>query len=136
MQRRKLEYLVKRFCVDDLRELYQMIEAYGIKDFGRFVCEFLRDPSKTDDPFIATEVPEVFNEEALMCFFKRFRAKFSYMNDLCERNNTKPFFPHPDDVTESELIREDLIALRPEEELNEFYGVSSYEEYVTPPWNK
>ena len=50
------------------------------------------------------------------------------------QNDTYPFFNDPDNIKECEKTRQDLLAIKPEEIVNAFFGVDSIREYEPPKY--
>lgn len=127
MERRKLEYLTRRVNINDLKKLYGMIDYEGIYHFNQKVAEVLKEGGT-----MYGILPPEDRKELDIQFMVEYMIRFEEMNQLCIKNKTAPFFLDPTNLSECEKIREDLVESRPEEELNAFFGVSSYEEYIPP----
>jgi len=130
MDRRKLEYLLKRVNINDLKEIYWIIDTEGINGFSKKVCNCL----KTGDTMYGVLSPRE-REELDIEFMVKYMIKFDEINEICIKNKTHPLFKDPKNLIECEITREDLIKLVPEEELNKFFKVSDFKEYIPPVYD-
>ena len=129
MERIKLEYLLKRLKIEDLKEYYYLIDVRGIFTFDEYVCEILGNP-ECKNTIILSRFSWDKNDRQFACCIKYYKDLFKHLNKLCTRNNTYPLFPHPKNLVECIKIREDLVKEVPEEELNAFYGVAKFQDYI------
>ena len=124
----KLFYLAKEMPIKASKELASRMDVSGFGDFSMMYSRYLENP-ETKDPLILSIIPGYTNPECVREFNEMYAEKFEKINELCKRNGVKPLFPEPKNIKECELIRRDLVKERTEDELNAFFGVSSFREY-------
>lgn len=129
---RKIYYISRRLDINDKKRVGFIMDYECIYDFNSYVHEFLLNPN-TEDKLVLAVVPgcgyikDLFNK-----FIREYINKFKEINNIFIRNHSYPPFPHPEDITESETIRYELVKIYPEEELNKFYGVENRWDYEPP----
>lgn len=129
MDRCKLEYMIRNFSAEDRSEIiFRMTDTRDW--FNTFVRDFLLEPDMND--IIKLSLAGIHKPEQIETWKEIFASRFKYLNELCLRNKTMPFFDNPDDLRESELMREELLKRVSERYLNAWFGCDSYYSYKPP----
>lgn len=134
--RMKIEYLSKNMKLDEYKELLHMLDSQNSIRFNPVVQDFLMDPATTDPDKLAIVPCSMLGQEYIDRYINKYRKIFRDINTFCMEHRTHPLFPDPDDVTASLLIRNDLVDPMPEDFLNGFFGVKSYDEYTPSVYQK
>ena len=129
MDRCKLEYMLRNFNAEDKEEIiYRMTDSRDW--FNSRIVDFLLAPDMKDP--IKLSMAGIHKPEQIESWKKIYASRFKYLNEICLRNKIEPFFKNPDDLTESELTREDLLKKMSERVLNSWFGCDSYYSYNPP----
>ena len=135
MKRSKFEYLIKNLPQKQKWDLIEKVDPNGNYDFNYLVEKFLKEPD-TKDPFMLLAVPNYLDPVFVENYKQKYVKKFEEINELCIKNKIKPFFENPTNLRECELIREDLCEQVNESELNEFFNVKSFRDYIPPVYEE
>ena len=128
---RKIDYIVKNTPISFRKKFDALIDTNGTGDFVYSISRFLENP-ETKDVLTLSIIPGYHNKINIENFIEKYRQKFRYMNELLIENEVAPIFPNPDNVSESELIRRELVKIYPEYEINLYFGTESYASYERP----
>ena len=128
---RKIDYIVKNTPISFRKKFDALIDTNGTGDFVYSISRFLENP-ETKDVLTLSIIPGYHNKINIENFIEKYRQKFRYMNELLIANEVAPIFPNPDNVSESELIRRELVKIYPEYEINLYFGTESYSAYERP----
>lgn len=131
MDRCKLEYLIRKFSSADKEEIIQLFDPEGRNYFHSLARDFLMNPD-TKDVYTLSFIPANYKIENIENTKILYRQIFKRMNELFIANKTCPVFDNPADLTACELTRRDMLLKRSEKQLNEFFGVESFYDYVPP----
>ena len=135
MDRCKLEYMIKRFDFKEKKEIIKLMDPYGDYEFKKDISRFLLNPSTTDEEvLINLPLIQYFPEEREI-LINHFIEQYKLINEFCIKNNTYPFFKDPNNVSECEKTRLDIVRILPEQYINKFFGVDSLGEYEPPKYN-
>lgn len=130
--RRKIDYLTNNWSISLLRELYALLDLKGNGRFYPDICKFLEDPTKKTTVVLSLIPGGIFGQEYIDKFIRKYESVFREINAFCVEHYVAPLFPDPADIQACIKRRTDLLVLRPEEELNEFFGVARYHDYQPP----
>ena len=156
MDRCKLEYMIKRLDLKEQKEMIRLIDPFENYLFNEKISKFLLEP-ETDDIDILFHIGPahaIYYSICVWCddqeFIEPYRKdkeseleeikskyinQYKLINELCIKNNTYPFFKDPTNIRECEKTRLDIVRIKPEELINEFFGVDSLIDYEPPFYN-
>lgn len=124
---RKIDYILKNTSIT-FRKHFDYLISEG---FISIISRFLENP-ETKNVLTLSVIPGYDKPENVEAFIEEYRNKFKHMNKVLIENEVAPIFPNPDNVTESEKIRQELIKEYPEDEVNAFFKTESYSAYERP----
>lgn len=129
---RKIYYIYRRLDVNDKKRVDFLLDYQGVGNFDSCVHKFLLDPNTTDRMVLSVVPGCGSNKKLLNNFILKYIDIFKEINNIFITNHSCPPFPHPEDVAESETIRFELAKLYQVDELNKYFGVSSFYDYMPP----
>ena len=132
MYRRKIDYMAKRLQVSDENELLALMDVKGYGEFNKDICNFLENPNKKTTVVLSMIPGGIFGQSYIDKFINSYEAKFENINRFCIERKMYPIFDNPSDIKASVQRRTDVLVPRPEEELNELFGVENFYEYEPP----
>lgn len=131
MDRCKLEYIIKGFNNDGKKEIIDLIDPEGHNYFHSLARDFLINP-ETKDVYILSFIPANHKIENIENTKILYRQIFKRINEICIENKIYPIFEQPENLTESELTRRDIIKKQSERYLNKCFGTDSFYNYNPP----
>ncbi len=140
----KLEYYLENFDVKDRRRIAHTIyrDAWGEGGelFQKKYYPWLENPDSNDSEVLSCvdlDLAQKFFGDAAKerdreSLKRKYRNAYASVNYYCRKNHAKEMFTNPQDIPNSERERRDLVAMRRESDLNEFFGVANYYDYKRP----
>lgn len=132
----KLEYMIKNIDIKPWKRLVFLIDKDSQFEFHEYYIEKLKEFKKRIPVEGDSKNIEVWRYKNAKRSDQQLRLQyeniFKEINQICIENRTYPIFKDPSNIEECLETRKDLLAIKDEKVINEFFGVNSFTEY-TPP---
>lgn len=131
MNRSKLDYMIKDFPIEAKEEIIHIIDPDGQNYFHFLARDFLMNPN-TKDVWTLSFIPANYKPENIKNTKLIYKLLFKRINEIFIENKVFPLFENPEDLTQSELTRREIIKKNSERYLNNYFGVDSFYNYKPP----